>query len=271
VIFYRIKDWSIRFENNRTRELKKLDWVPTPNRHDGDGYTTLLSYPNGEALFGAWNAILQVASRCSPLEGATIPHLPAGWCGGRGVLIRDSGKPHDAASIAARTRFSEATIIDALNVCSSDDVGWLERFETMENTNESKNLAPSCGKVAVKPQPLAEIPQEGITEGKGREGNINTVAPLHVVQKKFQRPTQEEVKLQAAKIGLPDSEAEKFWNFYESKGWLVGKSPMKSWQAAMITWRGNWQERGGVRSSNGFTTQHQPTNLTNEQKLLAAL
>ena len=29
---------------------------------------------------------------------------------------------------------------------------------------------------------------------------------------------------------------EKFVNFYESKGWLVGKVKMKSWQAAVRTW-----------------------------------
>lgn len=165
---YRIKDWSTRFENNRTRELKKLDWVPTPNRHDGDGYTSLLAHKNGEALFGAWNAILQVASRCNgtiPQEGAVST---AGGCGRRGTLIQDSGKPHDAASISRRTRFSESTIKTALDVLSSKDVGWLE---VIEITNENEVPAGGCGNPAASPDSTAPIPQEGITEGKGREGN----------------------------------------------------------------------------------------------------
>lgn len=29
---------------------------------------------------------------------------------------------------------------------------------------------------------------------------------------------------------------EKFWNFYEAKGWMVGKNKMKSWKAAVHTW-----------------------------------
>ena len=29
---------------------------------------------------------------------------------------------------------------------------------------------------------------------------------------------------------------ERFFNFYESKGWMVGKSPMKDWKAAVRTW-----------------------------------
>jgi len=30
-----------------------------------------------------------------------------------------------------------------------------------------------------------------------------------------------------------ESEANKFWNFYESKGWMVGKNKMKKWHAAV--------------------------------------
>jgi len=29
---------------------------------------------------------------------------------------------------------------------------------------------------------------------------------------------------------------EKFFNFYQSKGWLVGKNKMKDWKASMHTW-----------------------------------
>lgn len=36
-------------------------------------------------------------------------------------------------------------------------------------------------------------------------------------------------------VGMP-SMAEDFFDFYESKGWLVGKSPMKKWEAAANRW-----------------------------------
>jgi len=35
--------------------------------------------------------------------------------------------------------------------------------------------------------------------------------------------------------------AEKFWNHYNSKGWTVGKAPMKSWKSAVD---GTWKETG---------------------------
>jgi hypothetical protein len=63
------------------------------------------------------------------------------------------------------------------------------------------------------------------------------------------RPTIEELKLQGAKIGLPDRECEKFMAFYESKGWKVGKSPMKNWRSALAGWRLRWQEGASARGA----------------------
>lgn len=61
------------------------------------------------------------------------------------------------------------------------------------------------------------------------------------------KPTLEEVKLLAAKAGLPDREAEKFFNYYEAAGWRVGKNPMKSVSHAIGGWKMRWEEaRGSV-------------------------
>lgn len=57
-------------------------------------------------------------------------------------------------------------------------------------------------------------------------------------------PTLDEIKLQCAKIGLPDSEAEKFFNYYQANGWRVGKNPMKSWTHALANWKLNFKNYG---------------------------
>lgn len=53
---------------------------------------------------------------------------------------------------------------------------------------------------------------------------------------RFQKPTAEEVTNYARKIGFI-LDGNQFCDFYESKGWMVGKSPMKVWQAAVRTWK----------------------------------
>lgn len=52
---------------------------------------------------------------------------------------------------------------------------------------------------------------------------------------RFQKPTIEEIRQYCLEKGY-NVDPEKFFNFYESKGWLVGKSPMKDWKAAVRTW-----------------------------------
>jgi hypothetical protein len=46
---------------------------------------------------------------------------------------------------------------------------------------------------------------------------------------------------------------ETFVDFYESKGWVIGKDKMKDWKAAVRTWeKRHKQEHGGKTSSNPF-------------------
>ena len=78
---------------------------------------------------------------------------------------------------------------------------------------------------------------------------------------KFVKPTVEEIKVycQERKNSVdPDS----FFNYYESKGWVVGKVPMKDWKAAVRTWE-----------KNNFNHQQQPqkknwSNYTGEGSFL---
>lgn len=54
-------------------------------------------------------------------------------------------------------------------------------------------------------------------------------------RKRFSPPTVEEVKAYCTERGN-HVDAAQFCAFYESKGWRVGNQPMKSWQAAVLTW-----------------------------------
>ena len=52
---------------------------------------------------------------------------------------------------------------------------------------------------------------------------------------RFVPPTTGEVRAYCAEKGY-QVDADAFVDFYESKGWVVGRSPMRSWQAACRTW-----------------------------------
>ena len=51
------------------------------------------------------------------------------------------------------------------------------------------------------------------------------------------QPSIEEVKTYFQENNFPEQEAQKFYNYFKSVGWLVGgKTPMVDWQAAAQNW-----------------------------------
>jgi hypothetical protein len=54
----------------------------------------------------------------------------------------------------------------------------------------------------------------------------------------FEKPTLLELKTYMTEIGMNDV-SEKWFDYYESNGWLVGKNKMKNWRAAVRTWKNN--------------------------------
>jgi len=68
---------------------------------------------------------------------------------------------------------------------------------------------------------------------------------------RFQKPTLEQLNTKADLIGLSTTEVDKFWNYYESNGWKVGKNPMKSWPAALQNWLSRVRELPGLVGCKG--------------------
>lgn len=71
--------------------------------------------------------------------------------------------------------------------------------------------------------------------------------------KRFVPPSVEEVRAHCESKGYTfDPEA--FVAFYESKGWMIGKNKMKSWQSCCVTWQKN--ENPGKLNGNSAHTQN---------------
>lgn len=140
---YRIKDWNKRYENNRSRLIKKLDWIPVPNSHDGEAYARVMARKDAAEVFATWILLLQIASRCDP----------------RGTLVRDNGQPLDAQAFSLKTRAPAAWFVKAVPVLV--DIGWV-----LHNDISSNDTAPDRHPTDAD---LTLFRQEGGTEGKGME------------------------------------------------------------------------------------------------------
>jgi len=54
----------------------------------------------------------------------------------------------------------------------------------------------------------------------------------------FQKPTPQQITEYAQSISF-ELDGNQFFDYYESKGWMIGKSKMKDWKAAVRTWKRN--------------------------------
>lgn len=70
-------------------------------------------------------------------------------------------------------------------------------------------------------------------------------------RKRFTPPTTEEVRQYCAERNN-GIDAERFVNFYESKGWMVGKNKMKDWKAAVRNWERMNKEQAQRIANNKF-------------------
>ncbi len=82
-----------------------------------------------------------------------------------------------------------------------------------------------------------------LTQSTPHKGSPIEGSPIKVIHRRFQRPSLDQIKLLFAKSDLPGVEAEKFFNYYESNGWKVGKNPMKSLEGAIAGWKFRFEER----------------------------
>lgn len=70
--------------------------------------------------------------------------------------------------------------------------------------------------------------------------------------KRFTPPTYEEVENYCLENNYTVN-AERFVDFYEAKGWLIGKNKMKDWKAAVRTWERKQKEQREEETKKGLS------------------
>ena len=78
---------------------------------------------------------------------------------------------------------------------------------------------------------------------------------------KQSKPTQEETQIYFLEKNFPEIEAQRFFNYFESNGWLVGgRTKMKDWKAAARNWMLNTKKFGN-KPNNSDRTETKTINL----------
>ena len=87
------------------------------------------------------------------------------------------------------------------------------------------------------------------TVGENKEQNVSTGQNEQTLNvdssKRFVKPLPKDIYEYMAEneFEFAKQESLRFFNFYESNGWKIGKNPMKRWKSAVANWMVNYYER----------------------------
>lgn len=120
----------------------------------------------------------------------------------------------------------------------------IEKYSTYQGVDNFSNPAGNQGndQPLTKHQPSTNQPTYSMKNNKNYNNSKNNNARARVSHgdgvSKFTKPTIQEVKAYCMERGN-DIDPERFVDFYEAKGWMIGKNKMKDWRAAVRSWERN--------------------------------
>lgn len=121
----------------------------------------------------------------------------------------------------------------------------LQKYEGIRERN-SQNAKMRWDAVALSGMPKSTKNADNDTDNVTDTVNVNDKEK----PKLFKAPKVGELKSE-----FPNLDAECFHDFYTSKGWKIGKDPMKDWRAAAR----NWERRNNPTQNKPFTLKNKAT------------
>jgi len=163
----------------------------------------------------------------------------------RGNLLNEKNQSATIEDLAFILDVPVEQVENAVSVLSNEKVGWI----TYNNSTQLNSIQHNT-RVANFSE-ISEISE--ISEPRGNQRNQRT-SLNSAKSAKFSKPTPEEVEAYGTTIGFA-IDGHEFVDFYESKGWVIGKTKMKDWKAAVRTWKSR-REKDGTGKVSG---SNQPT------------
>lgn len=120
-----------------------------------------------------------------------------------------------------------------------------EENETELKPNRNRTVTeykPNANRIETEPQPNVNV---NVNDNVLKENTLKGVKEKHFVP-----PTPENVSGYCREMGYTYVDAERFVDFYGSKNWMVGKTKMTDWRAAVRNWeRQEKKQRQGVTAN----------------------
>lgn len=132
---------------------------------------------------------------------------------------------------------SDSKLISPVDNLDSDNNSDRNKLKSLE-----ENRAYSSQVIEYKQEDKLKNRRDNTTHVREKNAAAPEIEPAKPPDKKkksgnerFKVPTVEEVAAYCAER-RNNVDAQAWWDFYQSKGWMVGKNKMKDWKAAVRTW-----------------------------------
>lgn len=180
---------------------------------------------------------------------ATHEDYPTLW-GGKKIILKPGQVIKGRLQIARDLNINESKVKRIINLLKSDQqidqqakrygslitiLNW-DKYQERDQQNDQR---------ATNERPTSDQRVTSKQEDKEHKNNKNNI------YKRFSPPTIEEVRAYCNERGN-NVDPEKFIDFYESKGWMVGKTKMKDWRAAVRNWERNSASKSSKNNLNDF-------------------
>lgn len=183
-----------------------------------------------------WYKLMHICNRAGWSEWVTVDNLR---------LTASLQMTREATMIKARDKLIEAGLVEYQKGCK----GTPNRYRLISLENVFKSVVESEVESVEKSVAYRAVKSEDIFKQRQRLNNNNNIpSSASNLSKKSLPPTVAEVTAYCEER-QNKIDAQAFVDFYDSKGWMIGKNRMKDWKAAVRTWERN--NRGG-RNENKF-------------------
>lgn len=165
-------------------------------------------------------------------------------------------KTNDNASDISNNKTNDKTIAQAVRPYKNSN-------KQLNKTNKINEQAHNNN-----PEPVFSEKEISYPNSQNKESDYNSSKKKHSKKypvSKNEKPTLEELSSYFIEKQYQPTEAEKFYNYFESNGWLVGgKTPMKNWKAAANNWMLNSKQFALNKSKPELNQNHPAGKLHTE-------
>lgn len=230
--------------------MAEVKWIKiATDIFDNKKIKIIESMPDGDAIIVIWFKILMLAGNVN--DGGSvyftkdIPYTDQ-------MLATVFNKPLSTIQLALNT-FEKFGMIQVV-----DDIIHLSNWEKYQNVDGLEKIREQTRARVAKHREMKKLEcnvTSNVTVTQCNATDIEEDIDIELDKdknnkaksKRFVPPTLEQVQEYSRERGNY-VDAQRFIDFYESKGWMVGKNKMKDWKAAVRNWEHNVKDKVGEKT-----------------------